>query len=67
MGIAWFALGVTGLLLRTVHLFFIASVQAGLAWATKTITDPFHDVMRYLCAPLDLLRGERLDPMHHVR
>jgi hypothetical protein len=67
VGVAWLALGVAGLLLRTVHLFFIASVQEGLAWATKIITDPFHDVALYWRAPLHLLRGERLDPMQHVQ
>jgi hypothetical protein len=67
VGMAWLALGVAGLLLRTVHLFFIAGVVDGLAWATKIVTDPFHDVMLYWRAPLALLRGERYDPMHHVR
>ena len=67
VGIAWLALGVGGVLFRTVHLFFLQGVQAGLAWATKILTDPFHDVMLYWRAPLHLLRGELLDPMHHVR
>ncbi len=67
VGMAWFALGVAGLLFRTVHLFFIKNVTEGLAWATKILTDPFHDFMTYRKAPLALLRGELLDPMHHVR
>ncbi len=67
VGIAWLALGVGGVLLRTVHLFFLQGVTAGLAWATKILTDPFHDIMLYWRAPLHLLRGELLDPMHHVR
>ena len=67
VGMAWFALGVAGLLFRTVHLFFIKDVTEGLAWATKILTDPFHDFMTYRKAPLALLRGELLDPMHHVR
>ena len=67
VGIAWLALGVGGVLLRTVHLFFLQGVMAGLAWATKILTDPFHDIMLYWRAPLHLLRGELLDPMHHVR
>jgi hypothetical protein len=67
VGIAWLALGVGGVLLRTVHLFFLQGVAAGLAWATKILTDPFHDIMLYWRAPLHLLRGELLDPMHHVR
>ncbi len=67
VGMAWFALGVVGLLFRTVHLFFLKGVMEGLAWATKILTDPFHDVMLYWRAPLYLLKGELLDPMDHVR
>ena len=67
VGIAWLALGVGGLVFRTVHLFFLRDVQTGLVWATKILTDPFHDVWLYWRAPLHLLRGERIDPMHHVR
>jgi hypothetical protein len=67
VGMGWLALGVGGLLFRTVHLFFIADVQTGLVWATKILTDPFHDVMLYWRAPLHLLRGELIDPMMHAR
>ncbi len=67
VGMAWLALGVGGVLFRTVHLFFLQGVMAGVAWATKIITDPLHDVMLYWRAPLHLLRGEWMDPMEHVR
>jgi hypothetical protein len=67
VGIAWLALGVGGLLFRTVHLFFLQGVQTGLVWATKILTDPFHDAMLYWRAPLHLLRGELIDPMHHAQ
>jgi len=67
VGMAWFALGVVGLVFRTVHLFFLKGAMEGLAWATKILTDPFHDVMLYWRAPLHLLKGELLDPMEHVR
>ncbi len=63
MALLWLALGVGGLLFRTVHLFFIKDVQTGLVWLTKILTDPFHDVMLYHKAPLHLLRGELIDPM----
>lgn len=66
VGLAWLALGVGGLVFRTVHLFFLKDVQTGLVWMTKILTDPFHDVWLYHKAPLALLRGERLDPMHHA-
>ncbi len=60
----WLAVGVGGLLFRTVHLFFIRDVQTGLVWMTKILTDPFHDVKLYYRAPLHLLRGELIDPRH---
>ena len=64
VGAAWLALGVAGLLFRTVHLFFIRDVQTGLVWMTKILTDPFHDIKLYHRAPLQLLRGELYDPAH---
>jgi hypothetical protein len=65
--ILWIALGVAALLFRTVHLFFIESVQTGLVWATKIITDPFNDFKTYLKSPIYLMKGELIDPMIHVR
>jgi hypothetical protein len=62
----WLALGAAGLLFRTVQLFFVRDVQTGLVWATKILTDPFHDVKLYHRAPLYLLRGQLIDPMLHV-
>lgn len=64
MSLAWIAIGIGGLLFRTVHLFFLQDVQTGLVWMTKILTDPFHDVKLYYRAPLHLLRGELIDPMH---
>jgi hypothetical protein len=66
VGIAWFGLGVGGILFRTVHLFFLYNVQTGLVWATKILTDPFHDAMTYCRAPLYLMRGQLIDPMDHA-
>ena len=60
----WLVIGVGGLVFRTVHLFFIKDVTSGLAWATKILTDPFHDIKLYHKAPLALLRGELIDPNH---
>jgi hypothetical protein len=31
-------------------------------WATKILTDPFHDIKLYHKAPLALMRGELIDP-----
>lgn len=60
----WLALGIAGLLARTIQLFFIKNVQTGLVWMTKILTDPFHDVKLYYKAPLFLLSGELIDPAH---
>jgi hypothetical protein len=67
MGLLWLALGVGGLLFRTVHLFFLKDVETGLVWLTKILTDPFHDIKLYYKAPLFLMRGELIDPMHKLR
>jgi hypothetical protein len=67
VGEVWLALGIAGLLFRTVHLFFLRDLQTGLVWCTKILTDPFHDVKLYHKAPLHLLRGELIDPMLHKR
>jgi hypothetical protein len=64
VGQIWLVVGFGGLLFRTVHLFFLRDVQTGLVWITKIATDPFHDVKLYWRAPLHLLRGELIDPMH---
>lgn len=61
LGYLWLALGFGGLLFRTVQLFKISDVRTGLVWATKIVTDPFHDVKLYYRAPGYLLRGELFD------
>ena len=66
VGWIWLWLGVAGLVFRTLHLFILSGVQTGLVWATKILTDPFHDIWLYHRAPLHLLRGELIDPMKHA-
>jgi hypothetical protein len=58
LGYLWLALGCAGLLFRTLQLFFVRDVRTGLVWATKILTDPFHDIKLYYRAPCYLLRGE---------
>jgi hypothetical protein len=68
IGIIWLALGIGGVLFRTIQLFFVKDVPTGLVWATKILTDPFHDIKIYHKAPFALLRGELIDPeigLHH--
>jgi hypothetical protein len=60
----WLVVGAAGLLFRTVQLCLTKNVQTGLVWATKILTDPFHDIKLYHRAPLYLMRGELIiDPM----
>jgi hypothetical protein len=59
----WLAVGVGAVVFRTVQLFFLRDVQAGLVWFTKILTDPLHDVKLYCKSPVHLLRGELFDPI----
>jgi hypothetical protein len=65
VGRMWLVLGASGLLFRTIQLFFVRDVQTGLVWMTKILTDPFHDLKLYHKAPLALMRGELID--HSLR
>jgi hypothetical protein len=56
LGLMWLALGIGGLLFRTVHLFFLRDVETGLVWMTKIITDPFNDFRLYHRAPAKLAK-----------
>jgi len=63
---AWFCLGVVGLVFRVTQLWATQGLMQGLAWGFKIITDPFHDVLLYWKSPFYLLRGQLIDPMEHV-
>ena len=64
VGWIWLFIGVAGLLFRVLQLFVQQGFVEGIAWALKILTDPFHDIKLYHRAPLALLRGELIDPMH---
>ncbi len=63
LSILWLVVAVGALMFRTIHLFFIMGVQAGLVWFCKILTDPFHDVMIYYKSPYYILKGEIYDDM----
>lgn len=63
VGLAWLMLGASGLLLRGLQLAVLRSPSWGLAWVTKILTDPLHNVDIYWRSPLALLRGQRYDPL----
>lgn len=64
VALMWLLVGAGGLIFRTMHLFLLKDVQTGLVWATKIITDPFHDIKLYYKSPVYLMRGELIDPQH---
>ena len=66
VGWAWLVLGAGGLLFRTTHLVLLKGPLAAVAWMSKILTDPFNDICLYWRSPAALLRGEQIDPMHHV-
>jgi hypothetical protein len=63
IGQIWLFVGISGLIFRSVQLFFIRDMQTGLAWATKILTDPFNDIKLYYRAPIQLMHGEMTDEM----
>jgi len=63
VSVIWLVVGIGAVLVRTVHLFYLRDMQTGLVWATKILTDPFHDVKLYHKAPLYVVRGELFDPI----
>jgi hypothetical protein len=63
LSVLWIGLGALAVLLRTAFLCVTVDPRHGLVWATKILTDPFHDVYIYHKAPYYLLRGQLLDPM----
>ena len=67
LGLLWLFIGVSGLIFRSLHLFYLEDLQTGLVWAVKILTDPFHDIKLYYKAPYHLLRGDIDDGivLHH--
>jgi hypothetical protein len=63
ISLIWFWIGVGAIIFRSIHLIFIMGPTAALAWPTKILTDPFHDVYIYAKAPLYLMKGELYDDM----
>ena len=61
--ILWLFVGIGAVVFRTVQLFFIKGVQSGLVWASKILTDPFHDIKIYYKAPYYIAKGKMYDDM----
>jgi len=67
VGMVWLYVGIGGLVFRMAQLTIQQGFMTAVAWASKILTDPFHDVMLYWKSPFYLLNGELLDPMDHAR
>ncbi len=63
VSVLWLAVGVGGLVFRTVQLCIIRDTQTGLVWCAKILTDPFHDVLLYYKSPMYVVAGELFDPI----
>lgn len=67
LSLMWIWLGIGAVIVRTIHLFFIANARTGIAWMIKIVTDPFHDIALYHKAPLQALKGDLYDPIVYDR
>src|SRR5262245_2318206 len=54
ISVMWLVIGAGAVVFRTLQLSVTRNVQTGLVWATKILTDPFHDVLLYYKAPVQL-------------
>lgn len=63
LAMAWLFVGISALIFRMVHLFFIMGIQSGFVWFIKILTDPFHDIKIYYKSLRYILKGEMYDKM----
>jgi hypothetical protein len=63
LSILWLMVGMGAVIVRTLQLFFRMGAQSALVWATKIVTDPFHDWKIYYKAPYYIRKGEMYDDM----
>ena len=59
IGYIWFFVGAVGFAFRIVQLFVQQDAMTALVWATKILTDPFHDIQLYHKSPYYLLRKSK--------
>ncbi|WP_428391119.1 hypothetical protein [Lichenicoccus sp.] len=59
VGMLWLVIGVGSLLFRMAQLLAARDLRTALVWATKILTDPFHDIGLYYRAPASLFGRRR--------
>jgi hypothetical protein len=62
LGRVWLLIGAGAVLFRTLQLMATKDPMTGAVWFTKILTDPVHDIHLYYRAPLQVFRGELIDP-----
>ncbi|MGJ4748912.1 hypothetical protein ACQV5M_21295, partial [Leptospira sp. SA-E8] len=67
VGWLWLWLGAAGLVVRVLQLWKKQDLYTGIVWASKILTDPFHDIAIYWKSPYYLfVKGQLIDPGHHL-
>ncbi len=67
VGWLWLWLGAAGLVFRVLQLWKKQDLYTGIVWASKILTDPFHDIAIYWKSPYYLfVKGQLIDPGHHL-
>lgn len=67
VGWLWLWLGAGGMLVRVLQLWQKQNLYTGIVWATKILTDPFHDIAMYWKSPYYLfVKRQLIDPGHHL-
>lgn len=67
LAIVWAAIAIGALLFRTIQIMYQQSLQSGLVWFYKIITEPFYNLPVYYKAPFLALKGDLIDPMTERR
>jgi hypothetical protein len=63
----WAIVAIGGLLFRTSQIMYKQSLQSGLVWLYKIITEPVYNLPVYYKAPFLALKGDMIDPMTERR
>lgn len=63
LAIMWAIIAIGALLFRTTQIIFQQSLQSGLVWLYKIITEPLYNLPVYYKAPFLALKGDMIDPM----
>lgn len=63
LAIMWAIVAIGALLFRTAQIVYKQSLQSGMVWLYKIITEPLYNLPVYYKAPFLVLKGDIIDPM----